>query len=77
MNTNKIRILNRIKEIVNNGWCQGAFARRADNSICYFADSEARQFCLLGAISKATTEIMPATTDMVYYDFTNHLKENI
>lgn len=51
-----LRTLLRARELLEHGWCQGAYARDADGHICKEHDGAAMSFCLAGATYRAATE---------------------
>ena len=48
-----VRVARVAQEIVNNGWCQQAYARDSDGKPTLVDADDAKSFCVVGAIRKA------------------------
>lgn len=48
------KILRRARELVERGWCQGAYARGAEGQVVDKYGPAARSFCVLGAVDRAS-----------------------
>ncbi len=51
-----VTVLRRARQLVADGWSQGAYARLTDGSPCPPDSARAAQFCLMGAIRRGLTE---------------------
>ena len=57
------RIIILAMAFVQKGWCKHSMAKRENDSNTYPADKEATQFCLIGAIKRATYDLCLDTRD--------------
>ena len=53
-----VAALDRMIELLEQGWCQGTMARDADGVRTHASDDEASSWCLRGAVSRATYELL-------------------
>lgn len=54
MNVTVLTSLIEARRLINNGWGQKTFARNAVGQMCSWGSDDARSFCLMGAIYRAT-----------------------
>ena len=51
------RVLERTRELVVAGWCQGSFARTAAGEAVGYNNEEAERWCLSGAVNRAACDV--------------------
>jgi hypothetical protein len=51
---NEVRVLKKVRDLIDGGWIKGSFAQTEDGESCSPNSKKSVCYCLLGAINRAT-----------------------
>jgi hypothetical protein len=76
MNVSTLTALIEARRLINNGWIQKMFARNAQGHMCGWNSEEAKSYCSIGAIYKASNWSKTYNTGLCF-DVFNALSDHI
>ena len=65
----RVKVYRRAAELVRRGWCKFYRAKDDNNKVTFYCSPEATQFCMTGALLRASDELGVVAGKLKFADF--------